>query len=126
MTSMKAMWAYRRTVREPKMTIRGCVRRTGIDLSSTRCCVTDVETQGGRREQTERRPLRVHKFASFGSVDTKEALTEQLKALIEREGYTRRACVNLWDVRSSHQYLLLPSRDHAELKSEARQRAASS
>ena len=100
------------------------VRRTGIDLSSTRCNVVDAETSG-RRRRGEVGALRVHHFASLSSADSSQALTAELKALLERKRFPRRAWVNLWDVRSSHQYLLLPSAPASELESMARHHGAS-
>jgi Tfp pilus assembly PilM family ATPase len=97
------------------------VRRTGIDLSSLRCNVVDAESYGRRRR---RGPaiLRVHQFTSITHLDNAQALTAELKAL---SAFSRRAWVNLWDVRSSHQYLLLPSGTDSELESRARRHGAS-
>ena len=53
-----------------------------------------------------------------------EALAAELQALIERHSFSRRAIVNLWGVRSSHQNLLLPSDRPSELESMARHRGA--
>jgi hypothetical protein len=64
----------------------------------------------------------VHHFASVTHLDNAQALTAELKAL---SAFSRRAWVNLWDVRSSHQYLLLPSGPDAELESRARRHGAS-
>ena len=52
------------------------------------------------------------------------ALVAELQALIERHSFSRRAIVNLWGVRSSHQNLLLPSDRPSELESMARHRGA--
>jgi hypothetical protein len=98
------------------------VRRTGIDLSSLRCNVVDAEASG-RRRRGGRAVLRVHQFASITHLDNAQALTAELKAL--SSAFSRRAWVNLWDVRSSHQYLLLPSGSDSELESRARQHGAS-
>ena len=100
------------------------MRRTGIDLSSIRCNVVDAESSG-RRRRAEPTPFRVHNFASIPHLDNTETLTSELKALTARESFPRRAWVNLWDVRSSHQYLLLPSAPDAELESRARRHGAS-
>ena len=64
----------------------------------------------------------MHNFASVTHLDNAQALTAELKAL---SSFSRRAWVNLWDVRSSHQYLLLPSASDAELESRARRHGAS-
>lgn len=100
------------------------MRRTGIDLSSIRCNVVDAESSG-RRRRAEPTPFRVHDFASIPHLDNTETLTSELKALAARGTFPRRAWVNLWDVRSSHQYLLLPSAPDAELESRARRHGAS-
>ena len=57
--------------------------------------------------------------------DNTQTLTAELKALAEQESFSRRAWVNLWDVRSSHQYLLLPMAPESELESRARHHGAS-
>ncbi len=79
----------------------------------------DAEVPGRRRRGT---PFRVHHFASVTHLDNPQALTAELKAL---SSFSRRAWVNLWDVRSSHQYLLLPLSSDAELESRARRHGAS-
>jgi len=66
--------------------------------------------------------VRVHAFASVTHLDNAQALVAELKAL---SSFSRRAWVNLWDVRSSHQYLLLPSAPEAELEWRARRHGAS-
>ena len=97
---------------------------TGLDLSSIRCNVVDAESSG-RRRRSEPTAFRVHQFASITHLDNSEALTAELKALAARGSFSRRAWVNLWDVRSSHQYLLLPAAPDAELESRARRHGAS-
>ena len=100
------------------------MRRTGIDLSSIRCNVVDAEPSG-RRRRSESAPFRVRDYASITHLDNAQALTVELKALVARGSFSRRAWVNLWDVRSSHQYLLLPSGPDSELESRARRHGAS-
>ena len=100
------------------------MRRTGIDLSSIRCNVVDAESSG-RRRKGEPAPFRVHHFASIAHLDNVQVLTAELKALAENGSFPRKAWVNLWDVRSSHQYLLLPSASESELEARARHHAAS-
>ena len=100
------------------------MRRTGIDLSSIRCNVVDAESSG-RRRRAEPAPFRVHNFASIPHLDNADALSGELKTLAAQGSFPRRAWVNLWDVRSSHQYLLLPSAPDAELESRARRHGAS-
>jgi hypothetical protein len=67
----------------------------------------------------------VHHFASITHLDNIETLATELKALAAQGSFSRRAWVNLWDVRSSHQYLLLPSASESELESRARRHGAS-
>jgi hypothetical protein len=102
------------------------VRRTGIDVSSSRCFLVDADS-------TERRPgyrpvpLRVHRYASLATGgEDGETLTAELKRHMTQQGFVRRAWVNLWDLRSSHQYLLLPSERAAEFESLARGHGAAS
>ena len=100
------------------------MRRTGIDLSPIRCNVVDAELIGRRRKGVPG-AFRVHHFASMSHLDNLQALTAELKALLERGSYPRRAWVNLWDVRSSHQYLLLSAARESELEAMARHHGAS-
>jgi Tfp pilus assembly PilM family ATPase len=69
--------------------------------------------------------LRVHDFASFVHADNASILTSELKHLAEHKRFPRRAWVNVWDVQSSHQYLLLPTGTQQELESAAMLRGAS-
>lgn len=100
------------------------MRRTGIDLSLTRCNVVDAESTG-RRRKGEPAVIRVRDYASFAHLDNSHTLAAELQALAARGSFSRRAWVNLWDVRSSHQYLLLPSASDSELESKARHHGAS-
>jgi hypothetical protein len=100
------------------------LRRTGIDLSSIRCNVVDAESSG-RRRRSEPTAFRVHHFASITHLANTETLATELKALAAQGSFSRRAWVNLWDVRSSHQYLLLPLASESELESRARRHGAS-
>jgi hypothetical protein len=94
------------------------VHRTGIDLSPSRCIVVDAETSRRFRKDGESKPLRVHRYARLTHPDP-AALTAHLRRLIDRDGFPKRAWVNLWDVASSHQYLLLPTQPRAELRAAA-------
>jgi Tfp pilus assembly PilM family ATPase len=67
----------------------------------------------------------VHHFASISLAENPQVLTSELKALVARHAFSRRAWVNVWDVRSSHQYLLLPAAGESELESMARHHGAS-
>jgi hypothetical protein len=99
------------------------VRRTGIDLSPTRCIVVDAEMTRGFRTRRDRASLRVHHFASL-HVGSNQDLAIELKGLIARKALPKHAWVNLWGMTSTHQYLLLPTRPRAELDETARFRAA--
>jgi Tfp pilus assembly PilM family ATPase len=70
--------------------------------------------------------LHIHRFSSILRPADVQALTGELKTLLETGSFPKRAWVNLWGVRSSHQYLLLPSAPDAELESMARHHGASS
>ena len=83
--------------------------------------MVDTESSGRRRRGAPG-SFRVRHFASVTHLDNAQALTAELRAL---SSFSRRAWVNLWDVRSSHQYLLLPSASDAELESRARRHGAS-
>lgn len=97
------------------------MRRTGIDLSSTACFVVDAERQRGRGGES----VRVRRSASMPSGGGRQELVPGLAALIRDRGFPDRAWVNLWDLRSVHQYVLLPGASSTELEAAARQRAAS-
>ena len=100
------------------------MHRTGIDLSSTRCLMVDAYS-AGRRPRVEAGSLRVHRYASLpiGSRDG-ASLAVEVKERLELQAFTRHAWVNLWDLRSSHQYLLLPTARAAEFESLARSHGA--
>jgi Tfp pilus assembly PilM family ATPase/Tfp pilus assembly protein PilN len=100
------------------------VRRTGIDISPTRCVVVDAELVG-KGKHGEAKTLRVHRFASLPRADSAQALTAELKVLAEREGFTRSAWVNVWDLSSSHQYVQLRESSQSELEAVARHQGAS-
>jgi Tfp pilus assembly protein PilN len=88
--------------------------------------VVDAGTSSRWKKQGERTSLRVHNFARLGSTaDSAQALTAELKLLADSHAFSRRAWVTLWDVRSSHQYLLLPAGRQKELETIARQHGAS-
>jgi hypothetical protein len=99
------------------------VRRTGIDLSSTWCRVVAAD-RSTRRRTGDAAALRVHDFAALPGARSNEELTAELKLLVERQGFPRRAWVNLWNVRSSHEYVLLAAGATSELETAARHRGA--
>ena len=72
------------------------MRRTGIDLSSTRCILADVETPATERRTGERRGFRVHRYASLSSAESSQALAAELTALMARKEFPQRAWINLW------------------------------
>ena len=91
------------------------MRRTGIDLSALRCNVVDAQSSG-RRRKGEPATFRVHHFSSITHLGNADALADELKALAAPGSFSRRAWVNMWDVRSSHQYMLLPSAPDAAVR----------
>lgn len=101
------------------------MRRTGIDLSSSRCILVDAESSG-RRRAADAVTFRVHQYAYISNADNRQALTAELKALAARGEFSKRVWVNLWDVKSSHQYVLLPAAREEVLESMARRHGASS
>lgn len=100
------------------------MRRTGIDLSPARCIVVEAEAAISWRKHSEATSLRVRHFASLAHPDSAQALTAELKALASRQSFPKRAWVNVWDVQSSHQYLLCPAASRSELEAVARERGA--
>ncbi len=97
------------------------MRRTGIDLSSTWCRVVAAD-RSSRGRTGDAAALRVHDFASLPGAGSNEELTAELKVLVDGQRFPRRAWVNLWNVRSSHEYVLLPPGGTSELEAAARQR----
>lgn len=88
--------------------------------------VVDAGTSSRWKKQGERTLLRVHNFATLGATaDSAQALTAELKLLADSQAFSRRAWVTLWDVRSSHQYLLLPAGRRKEVETIAKQHGAS-
>ena len=100
------------------------MRRTGIDLTSTGCRIVDAEFSR-RRSGSESAVFRVHRFASLDDTESDLALTASLKRLLHEESFPRRACVNLWRLRSSHQYRRLPAAPEPELRAAAHDYGAS-
>jgi hypothetical protein len=74
------------------------MRRTGIDLSSTRCILADVEMPATEHRTGERRGFRVHRYASLSSAESSQALAAELTALMARKEFPQRAWINLWDL----------------------------
>ena len=101
------------------------MRRTGIELSSSRCAMVNASTPNGRRRRGERAPLRIHNFAILGRADGGGAPTGELRLLLEANAFPRRAWVTLWDVRSIHRFMLLPEGRRKEIDAIAHQQAQS-
>ena len=97
------------------------MRRTGIDLSSTACVVVDAERW---RDRGGADGVRLHSIASMPTRGAGQPFVPELESLIKDRGFPRRAWVNLWDVSSVHQYVLLPLAPAKEIEATARQRAA--
>jgi Tfp pilus assembly PilM family ATPase len=85
--------------------------------------VVDAETSWRFRKDGERKSLRVHHYADLPHTNAQN-LTADLRALAEANTFTKKAWVNLWEVASSHQYVLLPTASHDELEDAARHRGA--
>ena len=79
-----------------------------------------------RRARVEGGLVRVQRYASLpiGGGDA-AAITAELKERLTRQAFAPHAWVNLWGLRSSHQYLLLPTERAAEFESLARSHGAS-
>jgi hypothetical protein len=101
------------------------MRRTGIELSSSRCIVVDASASSRSPKHGERTLVRVRNFASFGQAASAQALTAELKLLLEAKAFPRRAWVTLWDIRSTHQYTLLAASRRKEIDAVARKRGTS-
>jgi Tfp pilus assembly PilM family ATPase len=87
--------------------------------------VVDARTPKGRRGRGARAPLRVFNFAILGRADSAQALTAELTLLLETRAFPRRAWVTLWDLRSTHRYMLLPESRRKEIDTVALQHAES-
>jgi hypothetical protein len=96
------------------------MRRTGIDVSSTTCVAVD----GERWHDQGAEGVRLHGIASLPTHGADQAFVSALGSLIRERHFPARAWVNLWDVRSVHQYVLLPLAPADELVATARRRAA--
>ena len=96
------------------------MRRTGLDLSSMTCVAVDAE----RWRDHGADGVRLHGIASMPTSDAGQELVSKLRSLIRDRAFPARAWVNLWDVKSVHQYVLLPFAPARELAATARQRAA--
>jgi Tfp pilus assembly PilM family ATPase len=101
------------------------VRRTGIELSASRCTVVNAGSPGGQRRRGAGALVRVYNFAILDRADSAQALTAELKLLLKANAFPRRAWVTLWDVRNVHRYMLLPEGRRKEIGAVAHQQAQS-
>ena len=100
------------------------MRRTGIELSESRCSLVDVETVPRRGWGAP--DVRVRSFLTIPLVDGPGRLSTELRALIDANKFSRHAWVTLWGVRSTHQFLQMASARRSELQSIARRHAIQS
>lgn len=100
------------------------VRRTGIELSASRCSLVDVEAvpRRGRRVPD----VRVRSFVTIPDVEGPAHLAAELRALLDANKVPRHAWVTLWDVRSTHQLVQMASARRSELQAMARRHAIQS
>jgi Tfp pilus assembly PilM family ATPase len=85
--------------------------------------VVDAETSWRFRKDGEGKSLRVHHYADFPHTNAQN-LTADLRVLAEGNAFPKKVWVNLWEIASIHQYVLLPTASHAELEETARHRSA--
>jgi Tfp pilus assembly PilM family ATPase/Tfp pilus assembly protein PilN len=93
-------------------------KRVGIEIGPSHCRIVEVETSGGGwpRRSVVATPSRVRTFASIPyGTSNPVGLAAALRPLLARRAFPRRAAVAVWGLRSSHQYLLLPPADAADL-----------
>jgi hypothetical protein len=86
--------------------------------------VVDANASSRSPKQGERTLVRVHNFASFGRAASAQALTAELKPLIEARAFPRRAWVTLWDIRSTHRYTRLAANRREDIAAVARKHGA--
>lgn len=97
--------------------------RTGIELLPRVCRIVEARTrtraQGGGASPASPR-VRVFHEIPYSTADP-ESLTAELRKVMK--GLERRAAVAVWDLRSTHQALLLPPAAPADLAAMARREA---
>lgn len=97
------------------------MRRTGIELSESRCSLVDVEAPPRHGRGTP--DVRVRNFLTIPLVDGPLRLSAELRSLVDSNRFSRHAWVTLWGVRSTHQFLQMTSARRSELQSMARRHA---
>ena len=85
--------------------------------------MVDAETSWHFRKDGEGKSLRVHHYADIPHTDAQN-LTADLRLLAQGNTFPKKVWVNLWEIASIHQYVLLPTASHAELEDAARHRGA--
>ena len=98
----------------------------GIDLSTTRCALIEVNApgRGRRRAAAPGADVRVRSFVTLpDGTESPDRLTAGLRALLAGNALSRHCWVTLWGVRSSHQFLLLPAAAPSSLEALARREA---
>jgi hypothetical protein len=97
------------------------MRKTGIELSETRCAVVQAEPAGrGARLGATGGAVRVRSFASipYGS-SSPEPLTAELRKLVAGKTVSPVAWVTVWGARSGHRFLTLPPGKPRQLEQQA-------
>jgi hypothetical protein len=99
-------------------------KRTGIELLPHACRVVEVASPARFSGDAAPRRPRVRAFREIPlTASDPEALTAELRAALR--GVERRASVAVWDLRATHQALLLPPAAPADLETIARREARS-
>lgn len=100
------------------------MRRTGIELTASRCSLVEVEAVPRRGRGAAE--VRVRSFLTIPTVDGPDRLSAELRALVDANKFSRHAWVTLWGVRSTHQFLQMASARRSELQAMARRHAIES
>lgn len=91
-------------------------RRVGIEIAPSHCRVVEVETGGGWQRRSVVATSRIRTFVSIPyGTSNPVGLAAALRPLLKHRAFPRRAAVAVWGLRSSHQYLLVPPADPADL-----------
>ena len=100
------------------------MRRTGIDVTASRCLLVEAEVPP-RPGRGRAAPMRIYDHEAVPNSGRDDAaLSANLKSQVTRHRFASPARVNLWDLPSAQQYLLLPAERADEFQSIARARAA--
>jgi hypothetical protein len=87
--------------------------------------VVDANASSRSPKHGERTLVRVRNFASFVRAASPQALTAELKLLLDAKAFPRRAWVTLWDIRSTHRYTLLGANRRKDIDAVARKHGTS-